>query len=96
MRDKSSRLSVLAKIFRYIYLRVPAHLSDRILSFLKVADRAWIVLRQEGAIIEEADDDDAGDGTEDIFDEKDALAEKFGLHLQDIGSKFGATEDGGI
>jgi hypothetical protein len=50
-----------------------------------VADSSWLILREQGAIIEEADDD--GDGNvdmEDKFDEKDILAEKVGFHLQDI------------
>jgi hypothetical protein len=51
-----------------------------------VADSTWLTLREQGAIVEEADDDgDEGDlGTEDKLDEKDILAEKVGLHLQDI------------
>jgi hypothetical protein len=48
-----------------------------------VADSTWLILREQGAIVEEADDDgDGGLGTEDTFDEK--VAEKVGLHLQDI------------
>ena len=50
-----------------------------------MADSTWLILREQGAIVEEADDDgDGGLGTEDTFDEKDAVAEKVGLHLQDI------------
>lgn len=46
---------------------------------LHVADDAWLILREQGAIVEEADDDDDG------FNEKDALAEKVGLHLSELG-----------
>jgi len=50
-----------------------------------VADSSWLILREQGAIIEEADDDDeSGVDTEDKFDEKDVLAEKVGFHLQEI------------
>jgi len=54
---------------------------------LEVADSTWLILREQGAIVEEADDDGEGGGgslTEDKFDEKDAFAEKIGLHLRDI------------
>ena len=47
----------------------------------------WLILRQQGVIVEEADEDegDKGNlGTEDKFDE-DVLVEKVALHLQDIG-----------
>jgi hypothetical protein len=71
-------------VWHYIFLLIS-------LSF-KVADSTWVILREEGAIIEEADDDDANDGTEEIFDEKDALAEKIGLHLQDVGVGLDVTE----
>lgn len=46
-----------------------------------MADAAWLVLREQGALIEESGDDD---GEELKFDEKDELAEKVGLHLEDI------------
>jgi hypothetical protein len=49
-----------------------------------VADSSWLILREQGAIVEEADDDEGGVDTEDKFDEKDVLAEKVGFHLQDI------------
>jgi hypothetical protein len=53
----------------------------------KVADSTWVILREEGAIVEEADDDDDESSVaEEGFDEKDALTEKIGLHLQDIGA----------
>lgn len=87
MRDRSLRQLVLAKIFKYVYLCVSLHPSHNFILF-QVADSAWVILREEGAIIEEADDDDANDGTEETFDEKDALAEKIGLHLQDISANF--------
>lgn len=43
------------------------------------------MFREQGAIIEEADDDDDGDGDgePESFNEKDGLAEKIALHLQD-------------
>ena len=49
-----------------------------------MADSSWLILREQGAIVEEADDDEGGVDTEDKFDEKDVLAEKVGFHLQDI------------
>ena len=53
-----------------------------------MADSTWLILREQGAIIEEADDNgEGGEGslsTEDQFNEKDGLAEKIGLHLQTI------------
>jgi hypothetical protein len=49
-----------------------------------VADSSWLILREQGAIVEEADDDEGSVDTEDKFDEKDVLAEKVGFHLQDI------------
>jgi len=62
----------------------------------KVADSTWDILREEGAIIEEADDDGEDNGVEG-FNEKDALAEKVGLHLQEIGVGLGVEDmgDGG-
>lgn len=38
---------------------------------VQVADNSWLVLREQGALVEEADDDD-GDGDEN-FNEKDVL-----------------------
>ena len=53
-----------------------------------MADSTWLILRQQGVIVEEADEDEGNEGslgTEDVFDEKDACAEKVALDLQDIG-----------
>lgn len=62
-----------------------------------MADTTWLVLREQGAIVEEADEDD---DVEDIFNEKDALAEKLGLHLEDIAARIDVadveTGDGGV
>lgn len=68
---------------------------------LQVADDAWMDLREQGAMIEEGDGDDAdGDGN---FDEKDAMLEKVGLHLSELGEDVrvadvvhvpGVSEDG--
>lgn len=41
------------------------------------------MFREQGAIIEEADDEEDGDGEPESFNEKDGLAEKIALHLQD-------------
>jgi hypothetical protein len=58
-----------------------------------VADSAWLVLREQGAIIEEAEDDD-GDGEDEFkLDEKTALTEKIGLHLQDVDIAVGGGVD---
>jgi hypothetical protein len=49
---------------------------------LEVADSTWLIFRQQGAIVKEADGGNRG--TEGKFDENDVLAEKVALHLQDI------------
>lgn len=49
----------------------------------KVFEGSYLVFREQGAIIEEADDDEDGDGEPENFNEKDGLAEKIVLHLQD-------------
>ncbi|KIK46201.1 hypothetical protein CY34DRAFT_9882 [Suillus luteus UH-Slu-Lm8-n1] len=51
----------------------------------KVFENSYLVFQEQGAIIEEADDDDDGDGDgeSESFNEKDGLAEKIALHLQD-------------
>lgn len=50
---------------------------------LQVFERSYLVFREQGAIIEEADDDDEdGIGEPESFDEKSGLAEKIALHLQ--------------
>ncbi|KAG2134830.1 hypothetical protein DEU56DRAFT_808908 [Suillus clintonianus] len=49
----------------------------------KVFESSYLVFREQGAIIEEADDEEDGDGDLESFDEKDGLAEKIALHLQD-------------
>jgi hypothetical protein len=46
-----------------------------------VFEGSYLVFREQGAIIEEADED--GDGEPESFNEKDGLAEKIALHLQD-------------
>ncbi|KII87677.1 hypothetical protein PLICRDRAFT_54749 [Plicaturopsis crispa FD-325 SS-3] len=52
---------------------------------LEVADRTWLVLREQGALVEEADEED-GDGDDgQHYDEKDGIvAEKVALQLQDM------------
>lgn len=41
----------------------------------QVADSSWLVLREQGALVEEAEDDDGGDGDgDDNYNEKDVLA----------------------
>ena len=54
-----------------------------------MADSTWLILLQQGVVVEEADEDEGdeggGLGTEDKVDEKDVLAEKIALHLQAIG-----------
>ena len=51
-------------------------------------DSTWLILWQQGAIVEEAGEDE-GDNcsfrAEDESDEKDVPAEKVALHLQNIG-----------
>jgi hypothetical protein len=49
----------------------------------KVFEGSHLVFREQGAIIEEADDGEDGDGEPESFNEKDGLAEKIALHLQD-------------
>lgn len=49
----------------------------------KVFEGSYFVFREQGAIIEEADDEEDGDGEPESFNEKDGLAEKITLHLQD-------------
>lgn len=49
----------------------------------KVFEGSYLVFREQGAIIEEADDDEDGDGEPESFNEKDGLAEKIALHLED-------------
>ncbi|KAG1748329.1 uncharacterized protein EDB91DRAFT_1245037 [Suillus paluster] len=49
----------------------------------KVFEGSYLVFREQGAIIEEADDDEDGAGEPESFNEKDGLAEKIALHLQD-------------
>jgi hypothetical protein len=60
-----------------------------------VADSTWLILREQGAIVEEADEDGEENegrlGTKDKFDEKGALAEKVGLHLQNISARVDMT-----
>ena len=59
---------------------------------VKVADNSWLVLREQGALVEEADDDD-GDGDEN-FNEKDVLA---GGAVHDIViGVVGEDDEGGI
>ena len=41
------------------------------------------MFREQGAMIEEADDDEDDAGESESFNEKDGLAEKIALHLQD-------------
>ncbi|KAG6916344.1 hypothetical protein DXG01_007235 [Tephrocybe rancida] len=48
---------------------------------LEIKDRTWLILREEGAIVEEPVDQD-GDGADpESFNEKQGLEEKLGLHL---------------
>ena len=50
-----------------------------------MADSTWLILREQGALVEEADDNgEGGEGMAAQFDEKDMLVEKIGLHLQNI------------
>jgi len=49
----------------------------------QVFEDSYLTFREQGAIIEEADDDEDGDGEPESFNEKDTLAEKIALHLQD-------------
>jgi hypothetical protein len=50
-----------------------------------MADSTWLILREQGALVEEADDNgEGGEGMAAKFDEKDMLVEKIGLHLQNI------------
>jgi len=54
---------------------------------LRVADDAWLVLREAGALVEEAaeDGDDSeggGPSAGQSFDEKAGMAEKVAVHLQ--------------
>lgn len=49
----------------------------------KVFEGSYLVFREQGAIIEEADDEEDGDGEPESFNEKDGLAEKIALHLED-------------
>ncbi|GLB39648.1 putative vacuolar sorting protein 39 domain 2 [Lyophyllum shimeji] len=53
---------------------------------LEVKDRTWLILREDGMIIEEAvsDEDDDGGGGPESFDEKGGLAEKLALRLSDL------------
>ncbi|OAX35918.1 hypothetical protein K503DRAFT_793639 [Rhizopogon vinicolor AM-OR11-026] len=48
----------------------------------EVFERSYLVFGEQGAIIEEADDDEDDDGEPESFDEKGGLAEKIALHLQ--------------
>lgn len=48
---------------------------------LQVADDAWAILREQGAMLEE-DEDTHEEGE---FDEKDAMLENIGLHLSGLG-----------
>lgn len=57
---------------------------------LQVADEAWLVLREQGAMLEEGEDGDAEDGGE--FDEKDALLEKVDLHISELGDGVRVTD----
>lgn len=67
---------------------------------LEVKDRTWLVLREEGMIIEEAVDEDEDDGEGGaVLDEKRALVEKVGVHLAVVpgvpGEGGGGDGDGG-
>ncbi|KAG2156872.1 uncharacterized protein EDB93DRAFT_1101288 [Suillus bovinus] len=44
---------------------------------------SYLVFREQGAIIEETNDEEDRDGVPESFDEKDGLAEKIALYLQD-------------
>ncbi|OJA13344.1 hypothetical protein AZE42_05594 [Rhizopogon vesiculosus] len=48
----------------------------------EVFERSYLVFQEQGAIIEEADEDEDDDGEPESFDEKGDLAEKIALHLQ--------------
>ena len=56
---------------------------------MQVADEAWLVLREQGAMIEEGEDDDAEVGGD--FDEKDTLLEKVDLHISGLGDGVHVT-----
>ncbi|KAG2356092.1 hypothetical protein BDR07DRAFT_1301381 [Suillus spraguei] len=51
----------------------------------KVFEGSYLMFREQGAVIEEADEDEDGDREPESFNEKDGLAEKIALHLQDQG-----------
>jgi hypothetical protein len=60
---------------------------------LQVFEDSYLVFREQGAIIEEADDDEDGGGEPESFNEKDGLAEKIALHLQDQQRSEGGVVD---
>ncbi|KAG5644493.1 hypothetical protein DXG03_008320 [Asterophora parasitica] len=51
------------------------------LDVLDAKDRTWVLLREEGMVIEEPASDDEGDGEPASFEEKGGLAEKLALQL---------------
>ena len=67
------------KIQRSVQLLYHACLADS----LQVFERSHLVFREQGAVIEEADEDEDDGGEPESFDEKDGLREKIALHLQD-------------
>jgi hypothetical protein len=77
MKDKSSKRSALDTIWRCVH---PCSRSAtfEVYSGYKVADRTWLILREHGAMAEEAVEDggDAGGGIESSYDEKVVLPEK--------------------
>ena len=58
-------------------------------------DETWAVLREQGAIVEEAAEED-DDGGEVKLDEKDVISEKIALHLQDVGRGRGGSIGGKV
>ncbi|KAF8064149.1 hypothetical protein FPV67DRAFT_1503662 [Lyophyllum atratum] len=58
---------------------------------LEVKDRAWLILREEGMVIEEPADDEGGELGN--FDEKEGLAEKLALHLNGLADAAPSRED---
>jgi hypothetical protein len=55
-------------------LIISSRLLTEILISLQVKDRTWLILREEGMVVEEALDGDEGDGAG--YDEKNGIIEK--------------------
>jgi hypothetical protein len=82
MRAKSLKPLVPAKILWCVSIRrvgVRFAFCLRRILYLQVKDEAWLILREEGMVVEEpleGSDNDIGD-----YDEKHALAEKIAMHV---------------